>query len=146
MRPRVDLITLGVADLAAARHFYVDGLGWTPVREVPDEIIFIQVGHGILLALFGAKDLAKDAGTAQPAEPTRAITLAHNVDSKTQVIDIYNTAISAGATSIKEPQKADFGGFHAYFSDPSGFCWEVCHNPGWAVDEDGNVILTEVKP
>ena len=145
MRPRVDLVTLGVEDLTAARRFYVDGLGWKAIQEVPGEIVFIQVGHGIMLALFAAEELAADVGKQSPAKATHAVTLAHNVDTQAQVIEVFNTAVEAGATVIKEPQKADFGGFHAYFADPAGFCWEVAHNPGWSVDEDGNVTLNPAR-
>ena len=37
MKPNVSFITLGVDDIAAARRFYVDGLGWQPFFEVPGE-------------------------------------------------------------------------------------------------------------
>ena len=72
MEPRVSLITLGVPDLAAARAFYVDGLGWAPMLEVPGHVLFLQVGHGLALSLFGAQDLVDDAtasgagGSARP--------------------------------------------------------------------------------
>jgi hypothetical protein len=42
---------------------------------------------------------------------------------------------------LKEPQQADFGGFHCYFADPSGFRWEVATNPGWRVGADGRVTI-----
>ena len=58
MDPRVQLITLGVRDVAAARKFYVDGLGWPSRFDVPGDITFIQVGHGRLLSLFDVAALA----------------------------------------------------------------------------------------
>jgi len=27
------------------------------------------------------------------------------------------------------------------FIDPDGHPWEVAHNPGWTIDDDGNVSL-----
>jgi catechol 2,3-dioxygenase-like lactoylglutathione lyase family enzyme len=48
MEQRLRLVTLGVRDLAAARAFYVDGLGWEPTLDLA-EIVFIQIGHGLLL-------------------------------------------------------------------------------------------------
>jgi hypothetical protein len=38
-----------------------------------------------------------------------------------------------------------FGGYHGYFADPDGHRWEVCHNPGWSVADDGTVRLTAVE-
>ena len=35
MEPRLDLLTVAVPDLDAARRFYVEGLGWTPALDVP---------------------------------------------------------------------------------------------------------------
>jgi catechol 2,3-dioxygenase-like lactoylglutathione lyase family enzyme len=42
MDQRIDLITLGVTDLAAARRFYVEGLQWRVVFEVPGEVVGIR--------------------------------------------------------------------------------------------------------
>ncbi|MDQ3153037.1 MAG: VOC family protein, partial [Actinomycetota bacterium] len=43
MHQRIDFITLGVPDLDVARRFYVDGLGWQPLLDVPTEVLFFQV-------------------------------------------------------------------------------------------------------
>ena len=67
MRQRLDILTLGVADVAAARRFYVEGLGWEPTLDLPGEIVFVQVGHGLLLALWDAARLEADAGGSGPA-------------------------------------------------------------------------------
>ncbi|RAY16078.1 VOC family protein [Actinomadura craniellae] len=144
MQPRVDLITLGVPDLAAARRFYVEGLGWEPMTEVEGEIVFLQVGHGLALALFGAEDLEKDLGGTAPAGGPTGMTLAHNVGGEKEVVEVMNRAAAAGAAILKEPQPAAFGGFHGYFADPAGFRWEVCHNPGWSVGPDGRPAIVPV--
>ena len=47
---------------------------------------------------------------------------------------------AAGAQIAKEPQDAFWGGYHAYFADPDGYYWEVAHNPGWELDENGMVV------
>ena len=141
MEPRVNFITLGVDDLAAARRFYVDGLGWTPTWEVPDEVVFLQVGPGLLLTLWHASSLDADAGG--PGEPTTpaGFSLAHNVGSDEEVFGVMARAEAAGATVLKPAQRAEFGGVHGYFADPSGARWEVAHNPGWRVEADGTVVI-----
>ncbi len=143
MRPRVDFITLGVADLDAARAFYVAGLGWEPLADVPGEVLFFQVGHGLVLGLYTG--LEGDVGAGALGRPAAApVSLSHNVDSDAAVIEVMRRAEAAGAAVLKVPQCADFGGFHGYFADPAGFRWEVCHNPGWSVDADGTVRLEPV--
>jgi catechol 2,3-dioxygenase-like lactoylglutathione lyase family enzyme len=60
MEQRVSVITLGVADLARAKRFYVDGLGWRPGLDVA-EIVFFQIG-GLVLGLFPLAELTADSG------------------------------------------------------------------------------------
>jgi catechol 2,3-dioxygenase-like lactoylglutathione lyase family enzyme len=141
MEPRIHFITLGVADLAASRRFYLDGLGWKPAFEVPGDIIFLQVGPGLTLGLFGREDLAGDIGEGVAPGETAGLpfSLSHNVDSEDAVVAALADAEAAGAKVLKAPQRAEFGGFHAYFADPDGFRWEICFNPGWHVEADGTV-------
>lgn len=150
------MITLGVPDLAEARAFYVDGLGWSPVLDVPGQVVFLQVGHGVALSLFGAQDLVDDvrgdggadgtgddaaaAGWAPPAGP-RGVTLAHNVGSPEEVDAAIADATAAGGRLVKPAQRAEWGGYHGYVADPAGTLWEIAHNPTWSVAEDGTVTI-----
>jgi catechol 2,3-dioxygenase-like lactoylglutathione lyase family enzyme len=146
MEPRLDLLTVAVPDVEAARRFYVDGLGWSPRLDVAGEVVFLQVNAGLLLALFGAADLAADMGLpAQDVAPGGGFTLAHNVGSPDEVRQVVATAEAAGARVLKAPQPAAFGGFHGYFADPAGIRWEVAHNPGLRVDPDGTVHIGVVE-
>ncbi|MBV8949479.1 MAG: VOC family protein [Actinobacteria bacterium] len=144
MQPRIDLITLGVRDLAESRRFYVEALGWDVRFEVPGEVVFVQVNHGLLLGLFGAASLAADVGSgADPSPPSGSppISLAQILPTEDDVRAACERARAAGASVLKEPQHAEFGGFHCYFADPSGFWWEIATNPGWHVDADGHVHI-----
>jgi catechol 2,3-dioxygenase-like lactoylglutathione lyase family enzyme len=146
MDQSIRMITLGVRDLAAARRFYVDGLGWTPTFEVEGEVVFLPAGRDFLVALFGADDLAADAegaGTRAviPAGASPRFSLAHNVESEAEVDAVEAQMVAAGGTVIKPAQRAEFGGYHAYVDDPDGFRWEIAHNPGMSVDADGNVTI-----
>ena len=142
MEPRVNFITFGTHDLGAARRFYVDGLGWRPTFEVPDEVVFIQVGPGLLLALWTADNLDADIGDGSRSSNAPApVSFAHNVASDEEVVAVIDRARAAGGTILKEPRLSFFGGFQGYFADPSGFRWEVADNPGWSVAPDGTVAI-----
>ncbi|MET7611196.1 VOC family protein [Streptomyces seoulensis] len=143
MEQQLSMVTLGVEDLATSRRFYSEGLGWTPLLDL-DEVVFYQVGKGVALALFPLADLAADTGA--PATPGTPFTLARNLGSTDEVDAAVARAREAGANVLKEPQRAAFGGYHAYFTDPDGHRWEICHNPGWSVAEDGTVRLAAVDP
>jgi uncharacterized protein len=149
VRQRLDFVTIGVRDLGASRRFYVDGLGWEPTLDLP-EVVFLQVGHGLLLGLWPAEDMEADvsgAATASRAESGSGapFTLAHNVDSQHAVVEALEAAAAAGATILKPAQRAGFGGFHGYFADPDGVRWEIAHNPGWSVAGDGRVTLVPIE-
>jgi catechol 2,3-dioxygenase-like lactoylglutathione lyase family enzyme len=139
MEQRVHFITLGVPDIRAARRFYVEGLGWKPTFEVEGEVVFIQVGPGLLLSLWDAKAMQDDVG--HPVTQGSSVTFAHNVDTDEDVQRVLDDAEAAGATILKPAQQAFFGGVQGYFEDPQGFRWEIAHNPGWGVDPDGTVRI-----
>jgi catechol 2,3-dioxygenase-like lactoylglutathione lyase family enzyme len=152
---RLDFITLATADLDAARDFYRDGLGWSPLLDVPGEILFFQVGRGLVLGLFDAASFDADLERAGGAEGVGAartvgttgvagITLSHNVDSPAEVDSVVGRLVAAGATVLKAPKLAAFGGYHGHVADPNGVIWEIAHNPGWRVDDDGTVVLGTV--
>jgi catechol 2,3-dioxygenase-like lactoylglutathione lyase family enzyme len=144
MEQRIDIVTLGVADVEVARKFYVDGLGWGIALEVPGDVVFIQVNHGLLLAFYGEHDLEADVKPHAPDKPgdhPAPMSLAQVVSSEDEVIAVCERAREAGADILKEPQAADFGGFHCYFADPNGFRWEIATNPGWQVALDGRVTI-----
>lgn len=141
MEQQLNFVTLGVSDLARSKQFYLEGLGWTPTMDI-DEVCFIQVAPGVLLALFGAEDLAADVGVTveDAAHGTGRVSFAHNVDSAAEVDASVDRVEAAGGTVLKAPQETFFG-YHAYVADPDGFRWEIAYNPGWSVTDDGTVRI-----
>lgn len=144
MEQRTHFITVATPDLDAARAFYCDGLGWTALMDVPGEIIFFQVAPALVLGLFDAADFVKDMEGTTADGRLGGLTLSHNVDSPAAVDAVVREAVEAGGRLIKAPQTAAFGGYHGHFADPNGLVWEVCHNPGWRVDETGRVHMDPV--
>lgn len=141
MDPRVHLVTLSTPDLDAARRFYVRGLGWEPLLDVPGEILFFQTAPGTVLGLFDAVLFAQDLGRTGTA-PAQGVTLAHNVDGEAEVRATADAMAAAGGTVLTGPRPGPFGGvFHAHVADPNGVVWEIAHNPGWRIDDDGTVHL-----
>ncbi len=112
--------------------------------DVPGEIIFFQSAPGQVLGLVDAQKFTEDLGHEGGPASVSGLTLSHNVASPDEVQAVFDAATAAGATAIKHPQRAAFGGFHGHFADPNGVIWEICHNPGWRIDDDGNVKLSEV--
>jgi len=146
VKQRVQLLTLGARDIAASRRFYVDGLGWEPLMAM-DDVLFFQVGPGLVLSLFDNDHLAADSGFADPAaaaaqQPTR-ITLGYNPPSEAEVDEALARAEAAGGTIMKPAQRAFWGGYHGFVADPDGFTWEIAYNPGLVFGDDGVVRFTD---
>jgi uncharacterized protein len=139
---QVHFTTLATADLDAARRFYVEGLGWRPLLDVPDEIVFFQVAPGTVLAFFEAAKFAQDLGRGPARPAVSGLTLAHNVADRDAVRALVDAMVAAGGTVLTPPEEGAFGGvFHALVADPNGVVWEVGHNPGWSVEADGTVRI-----
>ncbi len=139
MEQRVSLITLGVADLARGRAFY-EALGWKAAAYGNEGVAFFQAG-GIVLALWGRKDLAEDAKLADDGSGFRGVALAYNTRSKDEVDTVLAEAGRAGARILKPGQVAFWGGYTGYFADPDGHVWEVAWNPDFRIDADGSARL-----
>jgi uncharacterized protein len=137
MEQRVSLVTLGVADLGRARTFY-EGLGWTASGD-EDDVVFFHT-RGMVLALWGRDQLAEDSAVTDTGG-WGGVTLAHNVRSPREVDAVIEEARRAGARIGREPAETFWGGYSGVFVDPDGHPWEVAHNPGWTLNDDGSVTL-----
>lgn len=139
MEQRISLVTLAVRDLAATRHFYVDGLGWSPSMDVEGEVIMFPVGERLLLSLWDEAAFEAEVGPIARADGVPPVTLAHNVTTPEEVDAILETARRAGA-EVQAAQVRAWGGYSGYFADPDGFRWEIAGNP----DTDGPSVLPVV--
>src|ERR1700694_4642482 len=129
MEQRISMVTLGVRDLARARAFY-EALGWTGAQQPDDGVAFYQAG-GMIFGLW--------EGVGGQGPP--GIERAHNVRPPQEVDAVLTEATRAGGTIIRPAARADWGGYTGAFADPEGYVWEIAHNPGWTLADDGSVRL-----
>jgi uncharacterized protein len=134
VKPRITLITLGVADLERAVRFYRDGLGWKTDGIIGKEfeygaVAFFDLQSGLRLALWPRKSLSHDSGLTVGKPSSTDICLAHNVRSPKEVDEVMAQAKAAGAKIVKPAQKTFWGGYAGYFADPDEHLWEVAWNP-----------------
>jgi predicted lactoylglutathione lyase len=140
MKPRLNIITLGVKDLELSQKFYFEALNWTPSGPSDENIVFYNQ-LGIILALYPLDKLAEDAGIPAERNGFSGVTLAINLDSKEGVDQLFQEVTAAGGRSLIEPRETFWGGYDAYFADPDGHTWEIAWAPFWEYDEQGSLKL-----
>lgn len=138
MKQSVSLVTLGVADYDGAVAFY-EALGWKVALDV-EETAFFEA-NGVVLVLWARDKLAADLRIPDSGATWGGVALAHNVGSRDEVHELIEQARAAGAEIAREPAETFYGGYAGVFRDLDGHAWEVAHNPGFGLADDGSVVL-----
>lgn len=137
----VSLITLGVDDLDRATAFY-EAWGWRRSSASVAGVVAFLDGGTVALGLFGREDLAADAGVGIGAPGEHgSVALAMNLASPDEVDDALRSAAAAGGRVTRPAAATEWGGYSGYVRDPDGHLWEVAHNPGFPLRDDGSVEL-----
>jgi len=137
MQQQISVITLGIADLAASKHFYGDGFGWAPVFE-NQEIVFYQM-NGLVLGTWLKAKLEEDSRRSGLGEG--AFALAHNVASPEEVDALIARLVGHGGKALRPADAPPHGGYRGYVADPDGHAWEIAFNPAWTIDAAGHVTF-----
>lgn len=140
MKPRINVITLGVDDLQRSLAFYRDGLGLPTQGIFGTEfeygaVAFFDLNAGLKLAIWPRASIVKDTGIPLGAASATEMTLGHNVASKEEVVTVMKQAEKAGAVIVKPAQTTFWGGYAGYFQDPDGHLWEVVWNQAFELAE-----------
>lgn len=141
MKPRISVLTLGVANLERSLAFYRDGLGLPTEGIVGREfehgaVAFFELSGGLKLAIWAQNDIAYDTGLPKQPVSSTAVTIGHNVLHRAEVDETLNAAQRAGAEIIKPAQDTFYGGYVGYFRDPDGHLWEIVWNPQMLPEDD----------
>ncbi len=140
MEQRISMTTLAVPDVAAARTFFEDGLGWEVNAAPSPDVVFFQIVGGVF-ALYSRDALAREIGQDVTRETKGAITLAWNARAEKEVDEEFRKSVKAGAATVKQPEKAFWGGYSSYVELPGGHLLEIAYNPFWKIEEDGAITL-----
>ena len=137
------IVTLGVSDPERSARFYRD-LGWEQRGDLAEGITWFKTS-GTWVGLFGYDALADDAGqdpvAGEDLPAYRGITLALNLASEDAVDLAFARVHEIGGVIVKPAARTEWGGYSGYFADPDGHLWEICHNPGFPIDEHGRIEI-----
>jgi uncharacterized protein len=133
MRPRIQVLTLGVDDLERSLAFYralgLESEGIIGTEFPGGAAAMFELDNGLILALYGRGDLARDANATFDAPGRGEFSIGHLVTSRDEVDAVLAAAQAAGATLTEEPYDRPWGIYSGYFRDPDGHLWEVIWNP-----------------
>jgi predicted lactoylglutathione lyase len=125
--PHVSLIRLAVDDVTAATAFY-ERLGWMLSAEsVPATSSYLADG-------------AVPLAVCRRIDADNAVQFVMHVDTDEEVDDMVTAAVAAGGR-IVAPSTRSEAAYTARFSDPGGHVWEVTHEPGAVLGDDGRLLL-----
>jgi catechol 2,3-dioxygenase-like lactoylglutathione lyase family enzyme len=138
VEPRLDVITLAVADLERSLAFYrrlglksngIVGTQWRDEQTgAKGAIAMFELDGGLLLNLYSRADLAKDAAIPTGPPGSGEFSLAQLVRSRDEVDATLGLAAAAGAT-ITPAHDRPWGIYSGYFRDPDGHLWEIIWHP-----------------
>jgi catechol 2,3-dioxygenase-like lactoylglutathione lyase family enzyme len=140
MKPRIQVITLGVSDLEQSLAFYRDGMGLSTQGITGTEfedgaVVFFNMNDDLILALYPKAALAKDAKISVSPPSATEFSIGHIVNSKQDVDAVMKQAERAGGKITDPAHDRFWGGYSGYFQDLDGHLWEVVWNPEWEVKE-----------
>ena len=141
MKPRIDVITLAVADFDRALAFYralgLESSGVIATEHRGDDthpagaIVMFHLAGGQILALYPRSELAKDAGISPGPARSGEFSLGHIVPTRKEVDALLAKAKAAGAP-VTELHDRPWGIYSGYFRDLDGHLWEIIHDPNAA--------------
>jgi uncharacterized protein len=138
MGHHLNMITLGVRDVARARAFY-EALGWKGTGGADGDPVFFHA-RGMIVALWDRNSLAADS-CVDVGTGWGGVTLAYCVPSMEDVHAVTEAARTAGATVAREPASTFWGGFDSIVIDPDGQPWEIAYNPAWIARSDDGIDI-----
>ncbi len=123
MTPKIDVISIGVADLERARQFYEQGFGGAIHEQ--NQALAVSLGpNASRIALRPWDAVAFDAGVQATSSGFRAFTLSYILESADAVDEVLTRAKLHGGR-VSKPPKSAFWGYSAYITDPAGCLWKI---------------------
>ncbi|MFI0353309.1 VOC family protein [Actinomadura sp. 9N407] len=119
----LDIITLGVPQVEAARTFYASAFSSAATGD--DHTAGLDLNGTGRLAVDQIEALATHAGTKPATSGFRGYVLSCIVDRPAEVKALLDTAAANGATVVKPAKKALFGEFAAVYQAPDGAVWKL---------------------
>ncbi len=136
----VDIITIGVPRVEAARAFYTSAFSATAADD--DHTASLDLHGTGRLALHQIDALATDCDTNPATSGFRGYVLSSIVNQPAEVRALLGAAAAKGAAVVKPAKKELFGEFTAAYQAPDGVVWKLSA----AAKKDSGLVPDPPKP
>lgn len=136
MDQRLNMLMLGVDDIARSRRFYEQGLGWQAWAGRPSRTSAKYMVGGVLVTMIDRNYLARESGLTAASGSVGVVSVV-NVAERDAVDRVAAEVSAAGGTITSAASARDGGLYSFYFLDPDHNPWEVVWNPNMPMDEHG---------
>jgi uncharacterized protein len=128
MKIRFDLVILAVRDVAAAKRFYVEVLGWRPRVDAP---VYCELASddGFRLGLYARDRFAHNVGATPAATPPGGLAPTELYLYASAPGELLSRAERAGARPLSPIQPREWGENVGYVADPDGNVIAVAESP-----------------
>ncbi|MBO9590670.1 VOC family protein [Devosia sp.] len=129
MKPKINIITIGVDELERAFVFY------RALFDIEDDKIGAGEDHvafffddSFSFVLFPREQIAQTAGKPEALEGTPGFVLSHQAENAEEVDTILERVLIGGGSIIAAGTETEWG-YSAYFEDTEGNVWELMASP-----------------
>jgi predicted lactoylglutathione lyase len=147
MKQKLHIIELAVADVGRSLSFYKNAFGWEVDRFFEEQsAAFFQLDTMYLL-LYSKELLGGDMELefANSGGASSGVVLVHVAKTEDEVEQIVDRAAEYGATILKYPSYAGWGGYRAFIQDPDCHVWQISHIPQFNFTQDNNIFFSSEK-
>ena len=134
----VGVVTLFVDDPKRSQEFYGSVFELQPIHEDEDSAV-LKLDNMLLniLRRSQAPELIEPAPVATSGAGASLMFTIWVDDTDA----VYEALEARGVEWLNGPIDREWGVRTAAFADPDGHAWEIAHNPGFTLDEAGNVTF-----
>ncbi len=139
---RMIFVNLPVTDVAASRAFYT-GLGFSVNEDFSDDQVSCIVVSDTIFVMLLEHARFKDFVTDEIADAhtTTEVLNALSAETRAEVDEFVARAVANGGAARLPITE---GGMYGHsVADPDGHVWEIAHNPGFGLAEDGSLVLPD---
>lgn len=124
MNPKINFITVPVADLKESKKFYHEAFGF-PISEQNEELCLFELNDNFYFVIQKSSEFNKQTDFSIENYRSSRFILSHNAASKKEVDDIVKKAEHKGAKRIKKMDE-DWG-YSITIKDIDGHFWEILY-------------------